>query len=205
MADTVLAAYWRQHVDAFEACGGSQLQYCREQGIGPRELRKWRTRFYGPMQAPRPAREDGDPGGSSEIAYAPEARQGVVVSPAGPAHPVLRRRWTDEEKRQLLWDGLNSGQPLSQFAKRRQIHPSVMHRWLCTFAQPVLAAPDPSATFAEVRVAEAPQPLIAPVSPITSLGSTIEIELSGGRRMRVGPEVDTEALRRVLAVLEPSA
>ena len=65
------------------------------------------------------------PLGPSKIAHAPEAGQEVLAAPAVSADPVLRRCWTDEEKPQLLWDGLNSGQPLSQFAKRRQVHPSV--------------------------------------------------------------------------------
>jgi transposase len=34
-----------------------------------------------------------------------------------------------------------------------------------------------------------------------SAGGVIEIELSGGRRLRVDRHVDAEALRRVLAVL----
>jgi hypothetical protein len=36
-------------------------------------------------------------------------------------------------------------------------------------------------------------------------GSAIEIELGGGRRVRVGPGFDVEDLRRVLAVLEEAA
>lgn len=33
----------------------------------------------------------------------------------------------------------------------------------------------------------------------------IEIELAGGRRIRVGPNVDADALRRVVAVLDTPA
>ncbi len=203
--------FWRDHVDAFLRQRGTQQDYCQQHGIAPRELRKWRTLFYGPVRmrtAPEP--EVGlSETGVSEISYAapvgPEAAradQAVVV-----AAPIVRRRWTNEQKRQLVWGGLNSGQPLARYARRHGIHPSVAHRWLRTFAKPLLAGQedDPTTRFAEVRVAEVPRSPAASPTLITSLGSAIEIELSGGRRVRVGPEVDADALRRVLAVLEPSA
>ena len=53
MAAIALEDFWREHVEALEARGGSQRDYCREYGIHPRELRRWRTRFYGPKRAPR--------------------------------------------------------------------------------------------------------------------------------------------------------
>ncbi|MGI4793047.1 MAG: transposase [Janthinobacterium lividum] len=72
------------------------------------------------------------------------------------ATPVIRRRWTDEQKRQLVWDGLNSGQPLARYARRQGIHASVVHRWLRAFAPPMLTAPqaEPRATLAAVRIGE---------------------------------------------------
>ena len=93
--------------------------------------------------------------GLSEFAYAPEVQQ--AHEPITPGRPVVRRQWGDDEKRQLVWEGLNSGKSLSLFAKSRGIHPSVMHRWLCAFTRPALTEtlPDMGA-FAEVRVAEPP-------------------------------------------------
>ena len=203
--------FWRGHVDAFLRQRGTQQDYCQQHGIAPRELREWRTRFYGPARlrtGPEP--EVGLPGaGASEFAYAApmgseavRADQAVVV-----AAPIARRRWTNEQKRQLVWGGLNSGQPLARYARRHGIHPSVAHRWLRTFAKPLLAGQedDLTAQFAEVRVTEVPRSPAVPPSPTASLGSIIEIELSRGRCIRVGPDVDAEAPRRVLAVLEPSA
>lgn len=64
----------------------------------------------------------------------------------------------------------------------------------------------------EVDAVEAPDEVFAPiVVPVVvpgrsegadmSAGGVMEIELSGGHRLRVDRHVDAEALRRVLAVL----
>ncbi len=190
--------FWRAHVDACQQHPGQQRDYCQQHGLIARELRKWRTHFYGPLrqQAGREDLEGPQEEGLKEFSYArpPGSNQDVAVL------PVIRRRWTIEQKRQLVWEGLNSGQPLSRFARQRGIAPSAAYRWLQEFARPVLTAPPPAAepAFAEVQVA-------APASPVptaTSAPQLIEIELAGGRRIRVGDTVDVDALRRIIAVLE---
>ena len=156
MRESDRAVFWRNHVDALRQQGGLQSDYCHQNGLTPRELRKWRTRFYGPARRKRSLRTEdlrSNESGLSEFSYAPEV---LAKGPeAAPGRPVVRRRWSDDEKRQLVWDALNSGQSLSQFAKRLHIHPSVMHRWLCTLTRPVLAEP-PTAepAFAGVRIAD---------------------------------------------------
>ena len=66
---------------------------------------------------------------------------------------------------------------------------------------PVVVAP-------EVEAAAVPDEVFAPVAVPArgegaemSAGGVMEIELSGGRRLRVDRHVDAEALRRVLSVL----
>jgi transposase len=65
--------------------------------------------------------------------------------------------------------------------------------------------------FAAVRVAEpslltAPEaPSPAPVAAPDTCHGMIEIVLAGDRRIRVGSDVDAEALRRVVAVLDSPA
>ena len=148
-------AFWRTHVDACQQQAGLQREYCREHGLSPRDLRKWRTRFHGPM---RQRTSEGAGGahaeaGLEECSYArtegspPEAVAGM---------PVIRRCWTLDQKRQLVWEGLNSGIPLSRFAQEQGITPSAAYRWLREFANPVLAStPEASEpAFASVHVAE---------------------------------------------------
>ena len=139
MGDAALEAFWREHVDAFRVQGGSQQDYCREHGIKPRQLRRWRTRLYGPMRAPRPSREGGSLRRSSNGTLASENQPDTAVRRTLTGRPVLRRRLTDKQRRELLSPGM------------------------------------------------------------------IEIELPGGRYIRVWADVDVDALRRVLSVLEAPA
>ena len=207
--------FWRDHVEAFLRQRGSQRDYCQQHGIMPRELRKWRTRFYGPVRqrsAPEPGGAPAE-AGISEFSYAGPSGPGAVPGDPTVATPIIRRRWTDEQKRQLVWDGLNSGQPLARYARRQGIHASVVHRWLRAFARPMLTPQaKPPATFAAVRIgepAEAQAIMLSALSPPPPAHpapvAQIEIELLGGRRIRVGQDVDIDLLQRLIAALETSA
>ncbi len=208
--------FWRGHVDTFLRERGSQRDYCDRHGISARELRAWRTRFYGAVrqlahEAPAPVEPKLQ---LREFAYPlqGEAKEASAIGDlAGTL--VVRRRWTAEQKRQLVWQGLNSGQSLAAFARRHGIHASVAHRWLKQFARPVLTVPEAgaAAAFAAVHIA-APPAVPGATGPAPTVLPTpgfgnglIEIELAGGRRVRVGPDVDAGALHRVLAVLENPA
>jgi len=127
---------------------------------------------------------------------------------------VIRRSWTREQKRELVWEGLNSGQSFSHFARQQGIHPSVMLRWLRKFAQPVL---------------ERSQALLPQFASVALVGSDlsgqersnsgaaerpegatrlepnrIEIETPSGYRVRFVVGTDLGALRQVIASLEPA-
>ena len=69
---------------------------------------------------------------------------------------------------------------------------------------PVVVGPEVDAVTALDEVSEVFAPVVVPArgeGADMSAGGVIEIELSGGRRLRVDRHVDAEALRRVLAVL----
>ena len=69
---------------------------------------------------------------------------------------------------------------------------------------PVLVAPEVDAVAAPDEVSEVFAPVVVPArseGADLSAGGVMEIELSGGQRLRVDRHVDAEALRRVLAVL----
>jgi transposase len=79
---------------------------------------------------------------------------------------------------------------------------NLIYRW--RRERPVSAAP---AQLVPVRIASESAPHIAPVPPprveppITGGAGSIEIELAGGVRVRVGEDVSLPALRRVIAAL----
>ena len=116
-----------------------------------------------------------------------------------------RRRWSREEKEQLVAASLVPGVTVSEIARSAGMHASQLFRWrkeLCTPSDasqphflPVEIGPGPTASSTNEPV-QAPRRRAG--RPRKS--SPIEIEI-GGCRVRVDPDVDPLALRRVLDVL----
>jgi len=99
-----------------------------------------------------------------------------------------RRRWTDEEKAWIVAESLDPATTTSAVARRYGLHPSQLFVWRQRLAAPaVREAP----AFVPVVVAED----AAATSPEPA--GRIEIAL-GPAVVRVGPDVDAAALRRVL-------
>ncbi|MER9001940.1 transposase [Mesorhizobium australicum] len=116
-----------------------------------------------------------------------------------------RRRWSREEKELLVAASFEPGASTSEVARSAGIHVSQLFRWrkdLCDRVDPGSSRLVP----VEIVPAVAPPAVEAP-APSASPGrrrrksGIIEIELGGGRRVRVDRDVDAEALRRVLAAL----
>ena len=115
-----------------------------------------------------------------------------------------RRRWTDEERRLALKDTLTAS--VSLVARRHGIAKSLLFRWRkgAGLSGKRSAMKKPSASFVAVAL-PAPSAVAETVrscSPRAPDYSLIEIELAGGRRVRVNGAVDADALKRVIAVLE---
>jgi transposase len=115
-----------------------------------------------------------------------------------------RRRWTAEERRQIVAESETA--PVSVVARRHGVAVSLVFRWRRqaglpgkrasvkkaggVFVPVVLTAPAVPPQRAEAPVIQAPD------------GGLIEIELAGGRRVRLSGPVDVQALKQVIAVLE---
>src|SRR5690606_24274177 len=114
-----------------------------------------------------------------------------------------RRRWSREEKKRLVAASLEPGVSVSEVARSAGIHVSQLFRWrkeLCdrvdaVSSQLVLVEIVPAAAMSPAVKAPAPA-----ASPRRRRGKSgiIEVELGGGRRVRVERDLDAEALRRVL-------
>ena len=113
-----------------------------------------------------------------------------------------RRRWSRAEKERLVAATLEPGVTVSEVSQAAGVHSSQLFRWrkqLCRRSEP--SAPHlvpvkiaPAAGVSE-KTAEP-----ARSAPLPGCG-IIEIELGGGRRVRVDRGVDVVALRLVLDVL----
>lgn len=113
-----------------------------------------------------------------------------------------RRPWPREEKERLVAASFEPGVTASEVARSAGIHVSQLFRWRKELCERV-----------DVGVTQLVPVGIVPVGAAPAIEATassgrhrrksgiIEIELGGGRRVRVDRDVDAEALRRVLDAL----
>lgn len=125
-----------------------------------------------------------------------------------------RRRWTIEEKVQIVEESLRGDWPVSAVARHHALAPSQLFTWRKAYREGRLA---PRGEFA----AAAPGFIPAVITPEPTVGARaaeesdvqesllasqghgrMEIVAHGGRRVMVGPDVDAAALARVVRVLE---
>ena len=129
--------------------------------------------------------------------------------------PERRRRWSEEEKLQLVEEACRPGHSVSQVARQRGISASQLFGWrrqalakgLITDNRSAPSAA-PALTFSPVEVAEEPaiadareevRPARRRKAPRPS--GTIEIELKGGDRVRVEGSADAALVARIVSVL----
>ena len=126
--------------------------------------------------------------------------------------PERRRRWSVDQKLAIVAELARPGSSGTVVAQRYGISTGLLYTWrrqahglrarsrsLVPGFMPVVVAP--AAAPDEVSEVFAPVVVAAREGADMSAGGVIEIELSGGQRLRVDRHVDAEALRRVLAVL----
>ena len=118
---------------------------------------------------------------------------------------TTRRSWSKEQKRAIVAEIDIGGATLSQVARRHGIHTSLLFRWRktlgCVIGAPPLADV-PSASTAPTFI-----PVMLPLPPPASLPpkpGAVEIVLANGRTVRVGTDVDAQALAGIVDALEKS-
>jgi transposase len=123
-----------------------------------------------------------------------------------------RRRWSVEQKREIAAESLEPGISPITVARRYGISSGLLYTWRRHLLEGSLGAMgQPVAKFARVEVIATadpapaippvPQLAAAPSDPLNRPDGMIEIALPGGVSVRVDAQVDSGALRRVLAAL----
>ena len=116
-----------------------------------------------------------------------------------------RRRWRDADKLRILAEAEQPGMSFSEVARRHEISRGLLQTWRRQFRQGLLDAGSVP-MFTPMRIAESSNVPAVP-APSSARGAKrvglIEIDLGGGRRIRVDRDVDADALRRVLEALAP--
>jgi len=110
-----------------------------------------------------------------------------------------RRRWSLQDKLQIVEETMQPGVTVTEVARRHGLAPSVVFTWRRLAREGRLG--DAGPVFMPVEITPVPVQAIPAASPTRRTG-VIEIVLGRGRRIRVDREVDAEALRRVLQVME---
>src|SRR5215210_369149 len=113
-----------------------------------------------------------------------------------------RRRWTLEEKQRIVAESYGGPRLVSVTARRNGLSASQLFTWRRLAREDRLSGDgEPALVPVEIAFTRcAPQPPSSPAAQRPGAG-IIEIELSGGCRVRVDRDVDAEALQRVLELL----
>ena len=111
-----------------------------------------------------------------------------------------RRRWSFRDKLRIVEETMQPGAKVSGVARRHGLAPSVVFTWR-RLAREGRLGETAGPVFMPVEITPVPAQAAPVASPARRTG-LIEIVLSRGRRIRVDREVDAEALRRVLQVVE---
>jgi len=137
---------------------------------------------------------------------------GDRTSPRYDVVATTRRSWSKQQKQAIVAEVDVGGATLSEVARRHGIHLSLLFRWRKTLGSvmgsaPIVAEVATSATVAQrfmpvmLPAATTPAPTREPASIAAKTGA-IEIVLDGRRTVRVGADVDTTVLLRIIDALE---
>ena len=120
-----------------------------------------------------------------------------------------RRRWSADEKSRIIEETLMPGAVVCEVARRHGVAQSLLFTWRRqaraqrrTGKDGSILLPVEIAAMATPSAPETTRQWRAATSGRRAKSGVIEIELGSGRRVRVDNEVDADALRRVLGVLD---
>ena len=112
-----------------------------------------------------------------------------------------RRRWSIDQKLEILAEAARPGMTVSEVARRHDLHPSQVFKWRRHARFGGLASEGLVATPGFVPVAFPDAPLAAPLAG-DGLPGHFEVQFGNGRVARFSETVLPERLRGLLGVLE---
>ena len=123
-----------------------------------------------------------------------------------------RKRWPEAVKREIVAASLAPGASVSVVARRYDVNANQVFSWrrrfcgaavspLTSSLSPVPSALKAASRLVPVTITPELNDKAASMPPAPDAAETIEIEVPGGTRVRVGAGFDNQALKRVLDVL----
>jgi len=116
-----------------------------------------------------------------------------------------RRQWSDDDKFRIVEETLVPGARVAEVARRNKVSASLVFGWRRLARDGLLGTGVPTLMPIEIVKPAPASSMVETTRPAPRAkrsAGLIEIELSHGRRLRVGRDVDGDALRRVLDVLD---
>ena len=136
---------------------------------------------------------------------------GDRTSPRYDVVATTRRSWSKQQKQAIVAEIDVGGATLSEVARRHGIHSSLLFRWRKTLGSVMGSAAIGTEAATSTTVAQRFVPVMLPAPSTTPAreaasaavkSGAIEIVLDGRRTVRVGADVDTTALLRIIDALE---
>ncbi|SFF72379.1 transposase [Methylobacterium sp. yr596] len=109
-----------------------------------------------------------------------------------------RRVWSPEQKRAILAEANDPGTTASEVARRHGLHSSLLFRWRRAL---LTEQPDGTVTAPPSFIPLALPPPAKATADVPAGSSLIEIELSGGHRVRAAVGADLTLLQGAIAAL----
>ena len=121
-----------------------------------------------------------------------------------------RRRWSADEKLQIVREAFAPGARVALVARRRDVSRSQIYQWRAALREGRLSDEGGEVVgFVPVQMAPTTSgaPSVAPNAPIPAMdsfagGSVIEIGLAGGRCLKVPASLPSTELRRLIRAVE---
>ena len=107
-----------------------------------------------------------------------------------------RRRWTEEEKRQIVAQTRIPGVTVAQVARRYEVDRSLVFTWRRDPRLQSQESPETGASFVPVEV------MAGAMSTGSGAETVVEVALRNGHRVSIRGELDVEALCRLVHALE---
>lgn len=112
------------------------------------------------------------------------------------------KRWPEALKREIVAATLVPGASVSVVARQHNVNANQVFSWRRRYGEASELLDRPPSTSGLVPVTITPEPeSVGATSPAPPTSETIEIEVGGDCRVRVGSSFDGRALKRVLDVL----
>lgn len=208
-----LEGFWRHHHEAWKQSPLNQREYCELHGLPLKRFGNCRDRFKAEdvvRQAGLLYRRGGLRHMSGHMSDQETAPLSTGYVPSARAAPEMRRNFRPSDKQRIVAEAMAPGASVSGVARRYGITKPLLFRW-----KRELVPPEPEPVFLPVTVSDGPgpaelgSPMPVPLAP--SVGAAviierprddIEVELTGGRRLRFASGADPAAVRRMIDMLE---